>query len=108
MQDLYFPSWVSCLDESISIWNMIWTCPGYSVHESCILLANDYQIIADAHITILFAAEIVMGKDTSEYYVHQYEEEKGKKKSYKIYRIMYYALYCNSALYTQYCIITGN
>ena len=54
-----------------------------SVHESCILLANDYQIIADAHITILYAAEIVMGKDTPEYYEHQYEEEKGRKSHIK-------------------------
>jgi hypothetical protein len=26
MQEIYVPSWVSCLDESMSIWNMRWTC----------------------------------------------------------------------------------
>ena len=29
MENLYVPSWVSCLNESMSIWNMRWTCPGY-------------------------------------------------------------------------------
>ena len=65
MQDLHFPSWVSCLDESISIWNMKWTCPGYDFCSRKLHPAsNEYQIIADAYISILYATEIAMGKDT--------------------------------------------
>jgi hypothetical protein len=82
MQDRYIPSWVSCLDESMSIWNMRWTCPGYvfcprKPHP----VGNEYHTIADGLTTILYAAEIVMGKDTPANYVHQYEKEEGKTSS---------------------------
>jgi hypothetical protein len=65
MQEVYIPSWVSCLDESMSIWNQRWTCPGYvfcprKPHP----VGNEYHTIADGMTTILYAAEIVMGKDT--------------------------------------------
>jgi hypothetical protein len=64
MQDIYVPSWVSCLDESMSIWNMRWSCPGYvfcprKPHP----VGNEYHTIADGFTTILYATEIVMGKD---------------------------------------------
>ena len=79
MQEVYIPSWVSCLDESMSIWHMRWTCPGYvfcprKPHP----VGNEYHTIADGTSTILYAAEIVMGKDTPDDYVHQYEAEEGK------------------------------
>jgi hypothetical protein len=82
MQDRYVPSWVSCLDESMSIWNMKWTCPGFvfcprKPHP----VGNEYHTIADGLTTILYAAEIVMGKDTPADYVHQYEKEEGKTSS---------------------------
>ena len=29
MEEVFCPSWVVCLDESMSIWNNKWTCPGW-------------------------------------------------------------------------------
>jgi hypothetical protein len=82
MQDIYVPSWVSCLDESMSIWNMRWTCPGYvfcprKPHP----VGNEYHTIADGLTTILYAAEIVMGKDKPDDFESQYEREEGKTSS---------------------------
>ena len=82
MQERDIPSWVSCLDESMLIWNMRWTYPGYDFcprkpHP----VGNEYHTIADGMTTILYAAEIVMGKDTPADYVHEYEKEEGKTRS---------------------------
>jgi hypothetical protein len=78
MQETYIPSWVSCLDESMSIWNMRWTCPGYQfVPRKPHPRGNEYHTIADGLTTILYAAEIVMGKDKPEGYEHEYEKEEG-------------------------------
>jgi hypothetical protein len=82
MQKMYIPSWVSCLDESMSIWNMRWTCPGYvfcprKPHP----VGNEYHTIADGVTTILYAAEIVMGKDKPDDFESQYEREEGKTSS---------------------------
>jgi hypothetical protein len=82
MQDIYVPSWVSCLDELMSIWNMRWTCPGYvfcprKPHP----VGNEYHTIADGLTTILYAAEIVMGKDKPDDFESQYEREEGKTSS---------------------------
>jgi hypothetical protein len=69
IQERYILSWVSYLDESMSIWN--------KPHP----VGNEYHTIADGMTTILYAAEIVMGKDTPENYVHQYEREESKTSS---------------------------
>ena len=63
MQEIYIPSWVSCLDKLMSIWNMRWAFVLDPV-------GNEYPTIADGMTTILYAAEIVMGKDTPSDYVH--------------------------------------
>jgi hypothetical protein len=79
MQERYIPSWVSCLDKLMSIWNMQWTCPGYVFcPRKSHPVGNEYHTIADGMTTILYAAEIVMEKDTPENYLHQYEKEEGK------------------------------
>jgi hypothetical protein len=71
-----------CLDKSMSIWNMRWTCPGY-VFCPCKPhpVGNEYHTIADGVTTILYAAEIVLGKDKPENFVSEYEQEEGKTSS---------------------------
>jgi hypothetical protein len=82
MQKMYIPSWVSCLDESMSIWNMRWTCPGYVFcSRKPDPVGNEYHTIADGLTTILYAAEIVMGKDKPDDFEPQYEREEGKTSS---------------------------
>jgi hypothetical protein len=82
MLHIYVPSWVSCLDESMSIWNMRWTCPGYVFYpHKPHPVGNEYHTIADGVTTILYAAEIVMGKDKPEFFLSEYEQEEGKTSS---------------------------
>ena len=47
----------------------------FSVQENHILLQWKYHAIADGMTNILYAAEIVMGKDTPPDYAHEYEKE---------------------------------
>ena len=59
---------------------MRWNCPGYvfcprKPHP----VGNEYHTIADGMTNnILYAAEIVVGKDTPPNYVHEYGKEEGK------------------------------
>ena len=64
MSENFIPSWASCLDESMSIWFSRWTCPGWvwcprKPHP----YGNEYHTICCAHSGILFAMEMVEGKD---------------------------------------------
>ena len=60
----YIPSWICCLDESVSIWNNQWTCPEW-IFIPCKPhpFGNEYHTIADGLTNILFWVEIVQGKD---------------------------------------------
>jgi hypothetical protein len=82
IQEAYIPSWVSCLDESMSIWMSRWTCLRYvfcprRLHP----VGNEYHTIADGLPTILYAAKIVMGKDKPQDWECDYEKEEGKTSS---------------------------
>ena len=64
MKELFYPAWVVCLDESMSIWHCQWTCPGFvfcprKPHP----LGNEYHTICCAITGILFDFELVEGKD---------------------------------------------
>ena len=65
MDDVFFPSWVTCLDESMSIWSNRWTCPGWvfcprKPHP----FGNEYHDIACGVSNILFRILLVEGKDS--------------------------------------------
>eukprot|EP00559_Dactyliosolen_fragilissimus_P002711 CAMPEP_0184872744 /NCGR_PEP_ID=MMETSP0580-20130426/41459_1 /TAXON_ID=1118495 /ORGANISM="Dactyliosolen fragilissimus" /LENGTH=665 /DNA_ID=CAMNT_0027375583 /DNA_START=1012 /DNA_END=3007 /DNA_ORIENTATION=+ len=64
MQEIFVPSWVSCLDESMSIWFNRYTCPGWvycprKPHP----YGNEYHTICCGLSGIMYAMEIVEGKD---------------------------------------------
>ena len=64
MRDVFIPGWISCLDESMSIWYNKWTCPGYvfcprKPHP----FGNEYHSICCGLCGILFRVEMVEGKD---------------------------------------------
>jgi Transposase IS4 len=64
MQEHFVCSWVACLDESMSVWNTQYTCPGFMVvprkpHP----LGNEWHTIACGLCGILFRLELVEGKD---------------------------------------------
>ena len=64
MKYKFSPSWVSCLDESMSKWVGKFTCPSFM----CVPwkpwpLGNEYHTISCGRSGILYSLEIVEGKD---------------------------------------------
>jgi hypothetical protein len=64
MFDVFTPSWVSCLDESMSPWTSRWTCPGWMyVPRKPHPMGNEYHTICCGTSGIMFNLELVEGKD---------------------------------------------
>eukprot|EP00804_Cyclotella_cryptica_P001276 CCRYP_012746-RA/>CCRYP_012746-RA protein AED:0.11 eAED:0.05 QI:0/0/0/1/0/0/2/0/143 len=67
MASIFFSSWVICLDESMSTWFNRWTCPGWVYcpmkHHP---FGNKYHTAGCAESGIMFAMELVEGKDRSQ------------------------------------------
>ena len=77
MSQNFVPSWVSCLDESMSIWFNRYTCPGWvfcprKPHP----YGNEYHSICCGLSGIMFAIEIVEGKD----HPKELEQDENDKK----------------------------
>ena len=82
MSDVFIPSWVSCLDESMSIWTSRWTCPGWMyVPRKPHPQGNEYHTIACGVSGILYAIELVEGKDCPPQREKPRFHEKGKTAS---------------------------
>ena len=75
MTECFIPGWVSCLDESMSVWTSKWTCPGF-MYVPCKPhpMGNEYHSICCGMSEIMYAIELVEGKDEP-------EERKNKKFS---------------------------
>ena len=59
----YSPSWIVCLDESMSLWTNMFTCPGFVFcPRKPWDRGNEYHTIACGFSTILYFAEMVEGK----------------------------------------------
>jgi hypothetical protein len=68
MSAFFRPSWIVCLDESMSIWTSRWTCPGWvfcprKPHP----FGNEYHTICCGETGILFDFELVEGKDRQQF-----------------------------------------
>ena len=64
MFEVFIPSWISCLDKSISIWYNRWTCPGWVfVPRKPHPFGNEYHTICCGLSRILFRLELREGKD---------------------------------------------
>ena len=83
MKEVFIPSWVSCLDESISIWTSRWTCPGWMyVPRKPHPQGNEYHSIACGESGIMYRIELVEGKDRpQEKPTENFFEEHGKTAS---------------------------
>ena len=69
MKQTFSASWVSCLDESMSILYSKWTCPGWMfVPRKPHPYGNEYHSISDGLSGILYQIELVEGKDEPSYY----------------------------------------
>ena len=64
MKDMFSPGWISCLDQSISIWTSKWTCPGWMfVPRKPHPMGNEHHSICCRLSGIMFAVKLVEGKD---------------------------------------------
>ena len=64
MKEKFSPSWVTCLDESMSKWIVNFTCPGFMcVPRKPWPMGNEYHTIFCGETKIMFQAELVEGKD---------------------------------------------
>ena len=64
MKTNFSPSWIVCLDESMSLWTNMFTCPGFVFcPRKPWDKGNEYHTITCGKSSILFFAEIVEGKD---------------------------------------------
>jgi hypothetical protein len=79
MASVFSPSWISCLDESMSAWTSRWTCPGWMFvplkPHPC---GNEYHTIACGLSGILYAVELVEGKDAPPQLCMKPYDEMGK------------------------------
>ena len=76
MDKNFYPSWVSCLDESMSKWLSQYTCPGHMcVPRKPWPFGNEYHTIACGETEVMYQTELVEGKDCPpERPVKQYDE----------------------------------
>ncbi len=79
MVSVFIPSWILCLDESMSIWNSMFTCPGWvfcprKPHP----FGNEYHTVCCAKSGILMQIELVEGKDRPKEMAAPLFAEKGK------------------------------
>ncbi|KAI2500665.1 Transposase IS4 [Fragilaria crotonensis] len=78
-QACFSPSWVSCLDESMSVWTNMWTCPGWVfVPRKPHPKGNEYHSICCGLSGIMFAIELVQGKDRPSQIPNEKYSEHGK------------------------------
>jgi len=63
MKQVFKAGWISCLDESMSVWFNRWTCPGWMfVPRKPHPFGNEYHTICDGTWGVLYHMELVEGK----------------------------------------------
>ncbi|KAI2504308.1 xylulose kinase [Fragilaria crotonensis] len=75
----FSPGWVACLDKSMSVWTNQWTCPGWMfVPRKPHPMGNEYHSICCGLSGIMFAIELVQGKDEPSQIPNEKYSEHGK------------------------------
>ena len=78
MTEQFTPSWVSCLDESMSPWTNKYSCPGWMfVPRKLWPFGNEYHTVCYSLSGILWQMELVEGKDSPSEIIPKYNN-KGK------------------------------
>jgi hypothetical protein len=75
-ENMYYnlkPGHIVCLDQSISTWTNMHTCPGFMFvpQKPWLVFGNEYHKVCCGNTGIMFAMEIVKGKDASQSRQHQ-------------------------------------
>lgn len=78
MTNQFSPSWVVCLDESMSKWINKWACPGFiCIPRKPWPFGNEWHTIACGKSGILFFVELVKGQDRPAWMGNKKYDEKG-------------------------------
>ena len=73
MVEQFTPSWVSCLDESMSTWTNKYSCPGWMfVPRKPWPFGNEYHTVCCSISGILYQMELVEGKDAPSQVIPKY------------------------------------
>ena len=71
----FSPSWISCLDESMSKWVGKYSCPGFCcVPRKPWPLGNEYHTVACGTSGVLYSLELVEGKDAPQQVTKEFSE----------------------------------
>ena len=75
----FSPDWVACLEKLMSVWTNQWTCPGWMfVPRKPHPMGNVYHSICCGLSGIMFAIELVQGKDRRSQFPNDKYSEHGK------------------------------
>ena len=76
MTEQFTPSWVSCLDESMSMWMNKYSCPGWMfVPRKLWPFGNEYHTVCCSLSGILWQMELVEGKDSPSEIIPKYNNQ---------------------------------
>ena len=76
MTEQFTPSWVSCLDESMSTWMNKYSCPGWMfVPRKPWPFGNEYYTVCCSLSGILWQMELVGGKDSPSEIIPKYNNQ---------------------------------
>ena len=76
MMEQFMPSWVNCLDESMSTWTNKYSCPGWMfVPRKPWPFGNEYHTMCCSLSGILWQMELVEGKDSPSQIVPKFSNE---------------------------------
>ena len=76
MTEQFTPSWVSCLDESMSTWMNKYSCPGWMfVPRKPWPFGNEYHTVCCSLSGILWQMELVEGKDSPSEIIPKYNNQ---------------------------------
>ena len=76
MTEQFTPSWVCCLDESMSTWTNKYSCPGWMfVPRKPWPFGNEYHTVCCSLSGILWQMELVEGKDSPSEIIPEYNNQ---------------------------------
>ena len=76
MTEQFTPSWVSCLDESMSTWTNKYSCPGWMfIPRKPWPFGNEYHMVCCSLSGILWQMELIEGKDSRSEITPEYNNQ---------------------------------
>ena len=76
MTEQFTPSWVSCLDESMSTWMNKYSCPGWMfIPRKLWPSGNEYNTVRCSLSGILWQMELIEGKDSPSEIIPKYNNQ---------------------------------